>query len=217
MSVDGFLGDMSETRLILSNPDDLEQVDALRAESDAILVGAGTVRADNPGLAIRSGARRAGRVARGLPPEPLKVTLTNGGDLNPAARLFRTGEAGKLVYCPARCEAAVRECVGAVAEVVGAGETAVDPDQLLADLAGRGVRQLLVEGGGEVNALFLAAGVVDEWRLAIAPFLVGEPDAPRVVRPGRRFPHNRDRRMTVKSVDQVGDMVVIRYLLSSRR
>ena len=74
MSADGRIDDTSPVRLLLSGPDDLDRVDELRASADAILVGANTVRRDNPRLLIRSPRRRAARVAAGssspMAPEP---------------------------------------------------------------------------------------------------------------------------------------------------
>ena len=99
MSIDGYLDNASSQRLLLSNQDDLERVDAVRAASDAILVGARTVRQDNPRLVVRSERGRDERVSRGLPPTPTKVTVTEGARLDPRARFFSTGETDKLVYC----------------------------------------------------------------------------------------------------------------------
>ena len=96
VSLDGYLDDASPDRLILSGPEDLDEVDELRASVDAILVGAGTIRADNPRLLVRSPARIAWRVARGMPEHPLRVTMTRSGDLDPAARFF-TGPGQSLV------------------------------------------------------------------------------------------------------------------------
>ena len=70
MSADGYIGDASPGRLILSGPEDLDRVDSVRASCDAIMVGAGTIRADNPRLLVRSAARRAARAGRGQPPSP---------------------------------------------------------------------------------------------------------------------------------------------------
>ena len=75
-SVDGYIDDTAPERLVLSNAADLDRVDQVRAESDAILVGATTLRRDNPRLLVNSAARRAEREARGLPPYPLKVAVT---------------------------------------------------------------------------------------------------------------------------------------------
>ena len=224
-SVDGCLDDTTEARLILSNDADLDRVDEVRAGSDAIMVGAETIRRDNPALLVRSQARRARRVARGLPPSPARVTLTGTGEIDPAARFFTTGDGARLVYTPAAAVGRVRERLGGVpgagqaAEVVGAGDP-LDLGAVLADLAARGVRRLMVEGGGTVHAQFLAAGLADELHLAIAPIFVGDPRAPRMAGPPgraaqahapRRGPRDRRRgsaalpaRAAVRNLTKIG-------------
>ncbi|MEN3356994.1 MAG: hypothetical protein V7637_976, partial [Mycobacteriales bacterium] len=99
MSVDGYIDDTSAERLLLSNAEDFDRVDAVRADSDAILIGAAALRRDNPRLLVNSELRRAARVARGLPEYPLKVTVTGSGDLDPALRFWHHG-GEKAVYCP---------------------------------------------------------------------------------------------------------------------
>src|SRR5215217_1431329 len=99
ISIDGYLDCPSKQRLLLSNDADFDRVDAVRAECDAILVGAGTVRQDNPRLLVRSQARRDRRVGRGWGPTPIKVTVTSAGKLDPAAQFFTLGDVDKLVYC----------------------------------------------------------------------------------------------------------------------
>ena len=99
LSIDGYLGTASPPRLELSNDADFDRVDAVRASCDAILVGAGTVRHDNPRLLVRSEARREARRARGVPASPIKVTVTGRGGLDPDADFFSAGDAEKLVYC----------------------------------------------------------------------------------------------------------------------
>ena len=99
LSIDGYLGGASPRRLELSNDADFDRVDAVRASCDAILVGAATVRNDNPRLLVRSKTRRDARAARGLPPSPIKVTVTERMELDPRADFFTAGEAEKLVYC----------------------------------------------------------------------------------------------------------------------
>src|SRR3954469_14432830 len=96
MSLDGYLDDATDQRLLLSNEADFDRVDEVRAGSDAILVGAATVRNDDPRLEVRSAARVADRVARGLPAQPVKVTVTNRAKLDPASRFFTVGDGPKL-------------------------------------------------------------------------------------------------------------------------
>lgn len=214
MSIDGYIDDASTERLLLSNDSDLDRVDEVRAACDAILVGAATVRRDDPRLLVRSARRRADRVARGLPPSPVKVTVTGSGDLDPTARFFTFGDGAKLVYCPSGAVEKTREQVGDVATVVDGGEP-VTAAAVVDDLADRGVRRLMVEGGGTLHCQFLTAGLADELHLVVAPFFVGDCRAPRFVRDGR-FPWHPGRRARVIEVRQIDDVVLTRYALSDR-
>jgi len=209
MSVDGYIDDTSADRLLLSNAEDFDRVDAVRAASGAILVGASTIRRDNPSLLVNSDERRAARVARGLPDYPLKVTVTGTGDLDPDLKFWHDG-GEKAVYCPDGVVAKVRENLGELATIVGTGDT-LDLPRMLDDLSGRGVGQLLVEGGSTVHTQFLTAGLADEIHLAIAPFFVGQPDAPRFVGPGT-FSNDLHHRMTLADVRAIGDVALLRYL-----
>ena len=209
MSVDGCIDDASDDRLILSSPTDLDRVDAERAAADAILVGASTIRRDDPRLLVRSADRVAARVAAGRPAQPTKVTISHAGDLDPEARFFRAGDPPKLVYLPAGVSPPA--ALAAVATVVGAGDP-LDPGRVLADLAARGVRRLMIEGGTAVHTLFLTADLVDEIQLAVAPLFVGDPAAPRFVAAGA-FPHDAGHRMRLAEARPVGDVVLLRYLL----
>src|SRR5690348_4515521 len=91
VSLDGYLGDRTP-RLALSNDADFDRVDEVRASCDAIMVGAVTVRTDNPRLLVRSPARRERRTARGLAASPMKITVTDRADLDPGSRFFTAGE-----------------------------------------------------------------------------------------------------------------------------
>src|SRR4051794_10277911 len=213
VSLDGYLGDHTP-RLALSNAADFDRVDELRASCDAIMVGAATVRTDNPRLLVRSAARRERRAARGLAPSPIKITVTGRADLDAGSNFFTAGEAEKLVYtCSARVDAA-RARLGPVATVVDGGGQ-VRMRRLCEDLADRGVGRLMVEGGGIVHTQFLSDDLVDELQLVVAPIFIGDSTAPRFVTDGR-FPWNAARRAALAEVRQIGDVVLLRYALSPR-
>ncbi len=214
MSIDGYLDNASVTRLSLSNDADFDRVDAVRASCDAILVGAATVRNDNPRLVVRSGARREQRLARGLRPSPMKVTVTQRACLDPRSAFFSAGEVEKLVYCASSSVREARDRLGSVATVLDGGQP-VDMHRLSEDLASRGVMRLMVEGGGTVHTQFLTAGLADELHLVVAPFFVGDSRARRFVSDGC-FPWNSQRRATLAEVRQIGDVVLLRYALSER-
>ncbi len=217
-SVDGYIDDTGPDRLLLSNDADLDRVDGQRALADAVLVGATTIRRDNPRILVRSQARRAARQERGLPASPVKVTITGSGNLDPQARFFTAGgaEVGKLVYCasPAVGTARDRLSMAAATSVIDAGSP-LDLVTVLTDLTGRGIRRLMVEGGEHTHTRFLAAGLADELQLVIAPFFVGEPGAPRFVG-AAAFPWDSGHPMKLAESRQIGDVVLLRYLLTER-
>jgi 5-amino-6-(5-phosphoribosylamino)uracil reductase len=213
VSIDGYIGNAA-SRLLLSNRADFDRVDAVRASCDAILVGAETVRSDNPRLLVRSKARRAERAARGLPASPMKVTVTRRAELDARADFFTAGDAERLVYCASPRVDDARERLGTVATVVDAGDT-VEMGTLSTDLGERGVERLMVEGGGTVHTQFLTEDLVDELQLVVAPIFVGDSEAPRFVRDGV-FPWNPSRRAALVDVRKIGDVVLLRYALSTR-
>jgi 5-amino-6-(5-phosphoribosylamino)uracil reductase len=213
VSLDGYLGHQTQ-RLSLSNEADFDRVDEVRATCDAIMIGAGTVRTDNPRLLVRSRARRERRTASGLAPSPMKITVTDRVDLDPRSNFFTAGAVEKIVYTSTLRVADARARLGPVATIVDGGRR-VRMRRLGEDLADRGVERLMVEGGGIVHTQFLAGDLVDELQLVVAPFFVGDSSAPRFVSDGR-FPWNPGRRATLAEVRQIGDVVLLRYALSSR-
>ena len=133
VSIDGYLDDASSERLRLSSDEDWAAVLRLREECDAVLVGAATVRKDNPSLKGRA----------------LRVVVSRSGELPAGSRIFGSGE---------------------VLVLSGRKFTARD---IVAELEGRGVRRLMVEGGAQILGMFLREGFADRLRLAVAPLLVG--------------------------------------------
>jgi 5-amino-6-(5-phosphoribosylamino)uracil reductase len=101
-----------------------------------------------------------------------------------------------------------------VATVVDGGEP-VHMRRLSEDLGDRGVQRLMVEGGGQMHTQFLTDNLADELQLVVAPFFVGDSRAPRFVSDGV-FPWNPGCRATLAEVRQIGDVVLLRYALSSR-
>ncbi len=198
----------------MSNDADFDRVDAERAASDAILVGASTVRNDNPRLLVRSALRRRERVDRGLEPSPIKVTVTSSGNLDADAAFFTAGKAQKLVYCASEAAASLGPRLARRATVVDAGPS-VALQRVCQDLSDRGVQRLMVEGGGTIHTQFLTADLADELQLVVAPLFVGDSGARRFVGDGD-FPWNARRRAPLAEVRQIGDVVLLRYALSSR-
>ncbi|MFI2431879.1 dihydrofolate reductase family protein [Streptomyces sp. NPDC018693] len=205
VSLDGYLDDTGPDRLLLSSPADFDRVDQVRASVDAILIGAGTIRADNPRLLVNSPERRAARVAAGRPAYPLKVTVSGSGDLDPTANFWHTG-GDKLVFTTDKgAEVARRARLSA--DVVALGPD-LDWRRLLEHLHDvRGVRRLMVEGGGTIHTQLLQQGLADELQLVLAPLFVGDPTAPRLFGPGAYQPG----RLRLVETRRIEDVVLMRY------
>ncbi|MDX3571985.1 dihydrofolate reductase family protein [Streptomyces sp. ID05-47C] len=207
VSLDGYLDDTGPDRLLLSGPADFDRVDEVRASVDAILVGAGTIRADNPRLLVNSPVRRAARVAAGKPEYPLKVTVSGTGELDPAAPFWHTGGDKVLYTTDAGADRARALGLGGAAGVVPLGP-GLDWRRLLEHLHDvRGVRRLMVEGGGTVHTQLLQAGLADELQLVMAPLFVGDPHAPRLFGPGGY----QGGRLRLTGTRRIEDVVLMSY------
>lgn len=175
-SLDGCVATRTGDSYFVNGPENLVHVHRLRALSDAVIVGAGTVAADNPRLTTR----------RAPGPNPVRVVLDPLLRLQPDAQVFRDGQAPTLWLCDARREADAVRAVGReqVLAVPGLWHDAEAGPRLAAAVAAlheRGLRLLFVEGGGVTVSRFLAQGCLDRLHVAVAPVVIGDG------RPGLRF------------------------------
>jgi riboflavin-specific deaminase-like protein len=191
----------------LGDEADLETLLELRTLADAVLVGAGTLRAEGYDRLVRDEERRARRRAAGQAEDPLAVVLSRRLDLAWDAGLFAAPEQPVVVYTEA---AGAAPAVAAPVEVVRLPEAT--PAAALADLhAARGVRALLCEGGPTLNRALVAAGLVDELFLTVAPLLVaGEEDRGIVAGPLLDSPAA----LALRHVCRHGDELLLRYAVA---
>jgi riboflavin biosynthesis pyrimidine reductase len=157
----------------LVGPGDKLLFSVLRSLADAILVGAGTVRAENYGparLPLEVQQMREGRGQRPLPPI---VVVTRSLDLDWEGRLFSGGEPRPIVLAPRHSSATALAKAGRAADVITTGEDAVDLGSALAALGDRGIHHVLCEGGPKLNSGLAAAGLVDDLCLTLSPKLAG--------------------------------------------
>lgn len=166
-SLDGRIGTASGESQWITGPEARAQGHRLRAASDAILVGVETVLADDPRLTTRLPEGEAGA-------DPLRVVLDSRLRTPPFARL---AQAGTLIVTTREVQA-----VGEAEVVRVAADAAGRPrvEAVLDLLSSRGVKSLMVEGGGRVAAAFVAAGTVDRIEWFRAPLLLGGDGRPGV-------------------------------------
>ncbi|MCA2216154.1 pyrimidine reductase family protein [Wangella sp. NEAU-J3] len=190
----------------LSGPGDKLVFGVLRTVCDALVVAAGTVRTEGYD-GLRLGPRgRAWRRSHGLSEFPVMVVVSGSLDLDPAQLVFADAPVRPIVLTGAAAPAGRRAALAAVADVVTAGAPEFDPAAGLAALHGRGLTQLLCEGGPRLLGALTAADLVDELCLTVSPLLAGG-DAGRIA----NGPPTAPREMSLRHILRSDDMLCLRY------
>jgi riboflavin-specific deaminase-like protein len=160
-SLDGYIATRVGESVWISGPDDLRHTHRLRSLADAVIVGAKTVRADNPRLTTR--------LVDG--PSPVRVVLDPDRRLDAGYRVFREAPETLLLCAPER---EFPRCCGAATVLsVPRGPHGLDIGAILSLLRARGLRRIFVEGGGVTVSRFLAAGALDRLHVTVAPLVMG--------------------------------------------
>jgi diaminohydroxyphosphoribosylaminopyrimidine deaminase/5-amino-6-(5-phosphoribosylamino)uracil reductase len=205
MTLDGRIADLHGVSQWITGEPARRSAHRLRADSDAIVVGVGTVLRDDPRLDVRLDAP--------WPREPLRVVLDSAARTPPRARVLHVGQPSRTVVFVTAAAPAERvrtvAATGATVLVVADREGRVDVDAVLAHLFERDVRAVLVEGGGEVHASFLEADVVDRVAVFVAPTLLGGRQATPVVGGRGRELKNAMRLSAPMTVTALGDDILI--------
>jgi len=178
MSADGKLASRKREQLAISGPEDFDRVDQLRADSDAVMVGVGTVLADDPSLTVKDADRHAERRDRGDPANPARVVADSRIRTPPDATVLDDAAETYLLTSEAAPTDFIEQMEEAGAYVLAAGEDRVDLTTALAKLEGEGVGRLLVEGRGELIFGLFEAGLVDELSVYVGAKVLGGRDAP---------------------------------------
>jgi riboflavin-specific deaminase-like protein len=190
--------------------EDFRRMLSLRAQADAVLIGATNLRADNPDLAVPAD-ERAARRARGAA-EPARVVLTTSGvGIAPDLRMFDPALGGPAIVMHARSmPPETRARLGAVAELAELPGERPDIKDALSWFAARGVQTLLCEGGGDLCAQLFAARAVDALYLTLVPRILGGAHAPTLAG-GAGFGPDEIPDPTLASLERVGDELYLRY------
>ncbi|UPV74483.1 2,5-diamino-6-(ribosylamino)-4(3H)-pyrimidinone 5'-phosphate reductase [Halorussus limi] len=209
MSADGKLSSKRRDQITISGPDDFDRVDALRAGSDAVMVGVGTVLADDPHLTLDDPERQTARRERDEPAHPARVVADSRARTPTDARILDDAATTYVFVAESAPAERIEALEAAGARLVTAGEERVDLASALPSLEREGVEQLMVEGGGELIFSLFEAGLADELRVFVGSKLVGGRDAPTLA-DGEGFVAEFPE-LELDDVERVDDGVLLRY------
>jgi riboflavin-specific deaminase-like protein len=210
VSVDGRITTRAREHVALGSERDRRLMDELRTHADAVIVGAGTVRHDGHPMVIRYADLRARRLALGQPLHPVNVVMSRALDLSLRSRFFASKQTRRIVFTTSLAPSARVRRVARMAEVVVLRGKSLAPARVLDALRARGLRRVLLEGGGEVHFAFAKAGLVREVYVTVTPRLIGGKDAPSLL-DGTGFLWKDHVRMRLVSAQRVGEEVFLHY------
>jgi 2,5-diamino-6-(ribosylamino)-4(3H)-pyrimidinone 5'-phosphate reductase len=213
-SVDGKLSTRRREQVRISGSADFARVDRLRADTDAVLVGVGTVLADDPHLTLDDDDRRDQRRERGEAPNPARVVVDSTGRTPLDARILDDAAETYLLTSQSISGERRQDLEAAGATVLTAGTERVDLDSALSELEADGIEALMVEGGGEVIHSLFAAGLVDELSVYVGSLIIGGRDAPTLVDGDgfvEAFPS-----LSLRATTRIDDGVLLEYDVDER-
>ena len=210
MSADGKISTHKRQSLSLGSREDRYLMDVLRAGADAVVIGAGTLRQDGWAIRVRDAELRKTRLSRRGSPHPLNVVLSHRLDLRASSQFFSHARTEKLVITTRRAPEARRKRLSKHAEVITLRKKKITAKDVVDILSKRGVKRILVEGGGELNYAFLKEKLIDEIYITVTPRILGGAAAPTPV-DGKGFLRDTHVQLELASSRRVGDEVFLRY------
>ncbi|MDY6930353.1 MAG: 2,5-diamino-6-(ribosylamino)-4(3H)-pyrimidinone 5'-phosphate reductase [Halobacteriota archaeon] len=181
MSADGKISTTQRVQVRISDDIDLDRVDDLKAGSDAIIVGIGTVLSDDPSLTVKSENRRRERAKNGQDENPIRIVVDSSARTPLDSDLLKKGEGRRIIFVSEIAPEERVESLRSFAEVLISGKEKVDLKEMLHTLDQMDVKRIMVEGGATLNWALLAEKLVDELYVYVGYFIIGGRDAPTLV------------------------------------
>jgi 2,5-diamino-6-(ribosylamino)-4(3H)-pyrimidinone 5'-phosphate reductase len=213
MSADGKLSTSERRQVKISGSADFSRVDRIKAESDAIMVGIGTVLADDPSLTVKSTDLRSARRAKGLPEHPVRIVVDSRARTPIDAAILHKGEGVRVIACSEKAEEGKKDGLSRYARIIVAGNDTVDLTALLSSLHAMGIRTLLVEGGGTLIWGLFRAGLVDRLTCYVGNRVIGGISAPTLA-DGEGFTREQDFiPLSLEGIERIDEGVLLTWTI----
>ena len=178
VSADGKLSTRERRQVKISGPEDFDRVDIIKSWADAIMVGIGTILADDPSLTVKSPVRIGDRLSLGRSEHPVRIIVDSKGRTPPDAKILHKGSGRRIIAVSRAAPDSQIILLKPYADIITCGEDEVDLAELLIELGRQGIGRLMVEGGGTLIAGLFASGLVDQVSMFVGNMIIGGKDAP---------------------------------------
>ncbi len=211
MSADGKLSTRERRQVKISGMEDFARVDRLKAGCDAVMVGIGTVLADDPSLTVKNPDLKKQRTDEGRPEHPVRVVIDSRARTPPTASILSKGDGLRVVAVSGRADPDRVAALRGKATVIVAGENEVNLARVLDELGAMGIRSLMAEGGGTLIAGLVRAGLVDEFYTYVGSIVIGGKDAPTPADGPGWTKEAEFARLTLAEVTRMDDGVLLHW------
>ncbi|UGV40859.1 2,5-diamino-6-(ribosylamino)-4(3H)-pyrimidinone 5'-phosphate reductase [Methanococcoides orientis] len=210
MSADGKISTKERKQVRISGDVDFDRMDELRATSDAIMVGIGTILADDPSLTVKSEERRSARKSKGADENPVRIVIDSKARTPLDADIFIKGEGKRIIAVSGSAPVNKVEVLQQKALVIRTGDEKVDLSALMKELNYMGIKRLMLEGGATLNWAMLSNGLVDEVYSFVGNLLIGGASAPTLV-DGTGFAESDILSLELKSMEKMDEGVLLKW------
>jgi 2,5-diamino-6-(ribosylamino)-4(3H)-pyrimidinone 5'-phosphate reductase len=214
MSADGKLSTRERRQVKISGAEDFARVDRLKAGCDAVMVGIGTVLADDPSLTVKNPDLKSRRQQEGKGEHPARVVIDSRARISPDASVLNKGDGLRVVAVSGRADPARVDVLRKMATVIVAGDEEVDLARVLDELGAMGIRRLMVEGGGTLIAGLVRARLVDEIYTYIGSIVIGGKDAPTLADGPGWISEADFARLTLADTTRLDDGILLHWTIT---
>jgi 2,5-diamino-6-(ribosylamino)-4(3H)-pyrimidinone 5'-phosphate reductase len=211
MSADGKLSTRERRQVKISGVQDFNRVDRLKAGSDAVMVGIGTVLADDPSLTVKAEECRDNRIKRGVDEHPVRIVVDSHARTPPDAKVLHKGPGKRIIAVSEQADEKKVARLRTLATIIIAGDDRVDLVQLMDALGTLGIRRVMVEGGGTLIAGLIEDDLVDEIYTFIGNIVIGGKDAPTLADGEGFVKEDEFRRLTLLECRKIEQGVLLHW------